>query len=111
MPKIQPTPQAEELCRKLNENGVNAKLEHWDRHKHVDIAVLDASLYIEIDEIHHYLSPRQLEKDIERDHYSELDGFATIRIPAFLIDNNLDKIARAIIHVVENRRKFKKLLG
>jgi len=111
MPKIQPTPQAKELCKRLNENGIDAKLEYWDGHKHVDIAILDSKLYIEIDGVQHYIDPKKIEADILRDQYSELNGFATVRFPRLLFENHLDRIAQAVIQVVEKRKKLKTILG
>jgi len=47
------TPQAKELYDELVKIGVRAISEFSDLHKHVDIGIPDAKLYIEVDGLQH----------------------------------------------------------
>lgn len=97
------TKQARTLFKALQDKGLNVKSEYWDKHKHVDIAIEPAKLYIEIDGLHHYTDPKQIEADFKRDHYSNNESFDTIRIPNTLIDHHLDEIAEAFTEVILKR--------
>ena len=100
-----PTNQSKSLCDELKKEGVNAILEYYDGHKHVDIGIPDAYMYIEVDGPGHLNSPVKIEKDFERDHYSENNRIRTMRISNLSIDEDVARIARAISKVVNNRRE------
>ena len=105
MRKPNPTPQAKDLYERLKENGVDAQLEYWDGYKHVDIGILESKLYIEIDGIQHFTNPKQLKTDLGRDHFSDREGFGTIRIPRLVYDQMPEKIAKAIIKIASDERE------
>lgn len=44
-----PTKQVHELGEALQKRGIAVVLEHSDGHKHVDIAILSAKIFIEVD--------------------------------------------------------------
>ena len=83
--------------------GINAKLEHWDGFKHIDIAIPDLRVNIEVDGKHHLFSSKQLSADIERSHYSKEEGIDTIRIPNQFIDEDVVGLARSIALVARKR--------
>ena len=91
-----PTKWAVKLNEALNTVGVETKLEHSDGHKCVDIFIPKGNIYIEIDGIQHYTSAFHLSTDFVRDHYSDDEGFHTLRIPNEIVDKAAIKIARAI---------------
>ena len=97
------TDEAKKLYETLLKVGVNAKLECGDGHKHVDICVPEAKLYIEVEGPPHFLKARQILKDFERDDYSAHDGYETFRVPNHHIDEDLYKLVGAIKKVVEAR--------
>ncbi len=105
MPKKVPTEQTAKLADALRARNVRIAVEHWDGHKHIDIFVPDARLYIEVDGLQHFVDPDQILTDLRRDHFSDGDDFSTLRITNQLIDTHLDEIADAIAGVVakENR--------
>ncbi|MDD5749873.1 MAG: DUF559 domain-containing protein [Patescibacteria group bacterium] len=105
MSNIKSTPQETKLFNSLLEKGVDAKLQHWDGHKHIDIAILEVKIYIEVDGSHHLTIVQQIEKDFIRDSYSKESGFDTIHIPNSEIDHNLERIANAIAKVVKFRKE------
>jgi len=105
MPKPVITKQTRALFNALTEQGIKAELEYWDGYKHVDIAVIDAKIYIEIDGLHHFTDTKQIEADFKRNHFSDGDDFDTIHIPNSVIDNYLPKVTTAIIKVIKKRQK------
>ncbi len=108
MPKKESTPQAKALYKKLIENGVGAVLEYWDGHKHIDIAILESNIYIEVDGPGHFNTVRQIEADFNRDHYSEKEGYSTIHISNQSIADDIDRIATAIAKVAKKRSEERK---
>ena len=60
------TEQTRQLHRALGERGVKAELEYFDGHKHVDIAILSARMFIEVDGLQHFTDPVHIEKDFKR---------------------------------------------
>ncbi|MEN9621893.1 MAG: hypothetical protein RLZZ67_327 [Candidatus Parcubacteria bacterium] len=104
LPKPVATPQVTALDKALKEIGVKTVLEHWDGHKHIDIAILDAKMFIEVDGLYHFVNAEQIEKDFKRNHFSDGDDFVTMRITNQLIDSiYLERIAEAIKTVVDKR--------
>ena len=101
MSNIRPTKEALLLNQELNKAGILTELEHWDGHKHVDIYVPAGKLYIEIDEEQHYTSVKQISSDFRRDHYSELEGYRTFRIPSFVVDKKLMSVTKAILEILD----------
>ena len=101
------TPQAVELSEALNYRGIRNEREHDDGHKHVDIYIPEANLYIEIDGKYHLTDPNHLFRDLRRDACSHKDGIDTIRIPNFYVENHLDEVANAIAEVVRKRQEYR----
>jgi very-short-patch-repair endonuclease len=94
------------LCDELMRRGIEPIMEYNDGHKTIDIAILPARLYIEIDGIQHLNNPNQIIKDLKRDYHSYEEGFYTIRIPNQVLENHLGGIADAIAEVVKNSRNL-----
>lgn len=74
----------------LKSRGVPAKLEKFDGIKHIDIAILEAKVNIEVDGLHHNYDPKQALADLKRTYYSFKKGYFTIRIPNSLIEYEED---------------------
>ena len=98
-----PSKEALDLAEALRRHGVECKTEFPDGHKHVDIGIPEARLYIELEGSQHYLDPDQIITDFKRDHYSNNDGFATLRIPNPVVHKHLDRLASAIHGVVKEK--------
>ena len=96
MPKLESTKEVRALVDALKARGVHAETEHWDGHKHVDIFVPAAKLYIEIDGIQHFTNPKQILADFKRDHYSDDGEFYTKRFSNEMVRSHLGEIADAI---------------
>lgn len=98
------TKQAKLLYDALIKKGISAESEYWDGHKHVDIIISSANIVIEVDGLHHFTDPKQIEADFKRSHYSDLKKrFDTIHIPNLAIEKHLDKIVSAIVKIVKKR--------
>jgi very-short-patch-repair endonuclease len=82
---------------------MKVELEHWDGHKHVDIFIPEAKLYIEIDGLQHYVDPIQFKADLTRDHYSDEDKFFTKHISNQLIETHCVEIADTITYLIKNK--------
>lgn len=96
-----PTKYAQLLHDELKRRGIDSILEYDDGFKKVDLAILPAKIYVEIDGIQHLTNPKQIIKDFKRDYYSEHDGYYTIRIPNEIMKNHFGGIADAIAEVTK----------
>jgi very-short-patch-repair endonuclease len=81
------TPEAKKLGLALRKRGVPVELEKWDGFKHIDIAVVEAKVNIEVDGGHHNYSNKQALADLKRTFYSFCKGYLTLRIPNSLVKN------------------------
>jgi very-short-patch-repair endonuclease len=79
------TDEAIRLYFALKQRGVPAQLEKYDGHKHIDIAIPEAKVNIEVDGSHHHHNPQQALADLKRTYYSFLKGYHTIHIPNSLV--------------------------
>lgn len=97
------SPESKQLFDKLIEQGIFAELEYWDGHKHIDIHIPSAKLYIEVDGVQHFTNPTQIASDFLRDHYSDDNGYDTFRIPNQIVRDKMDTIVKAILKIVAGR--------
>jgi very-short-patch-repair endonuclease len=101
--KIGQTKYSRLLWAALKERGLDAITEYNDGHKHIDIAILSAKLYIEVDGVQHAENIGQAIADLKRDNYSDKEGFRTIRISNESIHQNLNEIADEIAKQAHER--------
>jgi len=99
--KERSTPEALKLYETLIKMSVPAKLEKWDKHKHIDIAIPSARVNIEVDGMQHSFDPKQALADLKRTFYSFKRGYVTLRIPNKLITENLYDTAKYIKKLLE----------
>jgi very-short-patch-repair endonuclease len=98
------TPEALKLSRALRSLEVEHILEAYDGHKHVDIAIESAKLYIELDGSQHGFSSKQMLADDDRDKHSVKAGYTTKRIPNSWVNQNTDKLALNIARLAMKRQ-------
>jgi very-short-patch-repair endonuclease len=84
----QPTPEALRLGNLLKDYGWKVEFEKWDGYKHIDIAITEVKVNIEVDGKQHGFSSRQALADLKRTFYSFRKGYVTLRIPNILVRNN-----------------------
>ncbi len=101
------TKETKDLYNALKKRGINSILEYWDGVKHVDLCIKKARLFIEVDGLQHAINPEQIITDLKRDHYSDDDGFSTMRIPNEVIRKHLGSIADAIAEVARKRSELR----
>jgi very-short-patch-repair endonuclease len=79
------TAEARELGELLGTFGWKVELEKWDGHKHIDIAITQCKVNIEVDGGQHNFDVHQALADLERTYYSFLKGYVTLHIPNVLV--------------------------
>ena len=94
--KKKSTPEAQKIYEILLKNGFDAKLEQWDGFKHIDIAIPDYMVNIEIDGKQHQNNKQAL-ADLKRTYYSFKKGYVTLRIPNELVQENIFETAKYIM--------------
>jgi very-short-patch-repair endonuclease len=99
------TPEAIKLSKALRDLEVKHELEAYDGHKHVDIAIESAKLYIELEGSQHGLSSKQMLADDDRDKHSAKAGYYTKRIPNAWVNQNPHRLANSIRTLAEKREK------
>jgi very-short-patch-repair endonuclease len=98
--RVKSTPQALKLSDALREVGIPTKLEQWDGHKHIDIAIPEYKLNIEVDGGYHNTEPKQALADLKRTFYSFKKGYFTLRIPNSLVENHFQECVDLIVEMV-----------
>lgn len=106
MTKKGPTRTEKMLYDALIKRGVKAELGYSDGFKTVDIAVLSAHLYIEVDDLRHFTDPDQILRDFNRNHFSDGDDYRTFYVTNQIIDKYVDKVADALTEVVKKLSKI-----
>jgi len=106
MRNLHTTEQVKKLKHALEGAGIHVEEECADGHKHVDLCIRYAKLYIEVEGPPHFLNAKQIIADFKRDDYSTSGGFETFRIPNEYIDNHCYKLVGAIKKVLEYRTKL-----
>jgi len=96
-----PTKQTISLADALKARGIRVETEYWDGHKHIDVYLPDAKIFIEVDGLQHYTNPRQILADFKRDHFSDGDDVSTLRLTNQLIETHLEEIADAIYKIAQ----------
>ncbi len=107
--KHQKTVSAQELrlSDALKRLDIQHKLEYWDGHKTIDIAILWANLYIELEGLQHGFNARQMSADDDRDAHSQKEGFYTKRIYNDLVDKDVERLASAIARL--SRKRYRQI--
>ena len=98
--KKKSTTEAQKLYEILIKNGFNARLELWDGFKHIDIALPDYKVNIEVDGKHHQ-SKKQALADLKRTYHSFTKGYVTLRIPNKLVQEDVFETAKYIMKFLE----------
>lgn len=84
----------------LKARNIDAILEYNDGHKTVDLAILDAKLFIEVDGLQHFTNPDQILRDFKRSHYSDGDDFRTFYVTNQIIEKYVNEVTDALEKVI-----------
>jgi very-short-patch-repair endonuclease len=106
-----PTQEAKDLKEALEKLGVRVLIELDDGHKHIDLALPDSHINIEVDGDQHSTDAHQILSDLSRSHFSDDAGYQTIHISNHAIRKNLGGVASALAEAaktVEERFKTSK---
>ncbi|MDD4991811.1 MAG: DUF559 domain-containing protein [Paludibacter sp.] len=101
----QSTFEAISLYFELKQRGVPAELEKFDGFKHIDLAISEAKINIEVDGGHHNYSYEQAMADLKRTYHSFKKGFYTVRIPNVLIHGRIQETADYIVGILNENLK------
>lgn len=108
----QTTEEAIRLYFALKMRDVPAEMEKFDGFKHIDIAIPEAKINIEVDGMQHNYNNKQALADLKRTYYSFLKGYYTIRIPNSLVcnDRTLEETADFIVGILNEslKRNYRK---
>jgi very-short-patch-repair endonuclease len=85
----------------LKKAGVKAMLSWWDGKKTVDLAVSRVKLNIEIDRGQESLSYEKAMEELGQAMHDYQDGFATLRIPHYLVKTDLKVTLESILGIIE----------
>lgn len=103
-----PTKEVRDLRRELRTRGIKVYTELYDGYKHIDLALPDARLNVEVDGIQHLTNPKQIVADLNRSYHSNNRDYATMHIPNEMIRLHLEEIAGALAEASKIReRKIK----
>lgn len=98
--------QVKKLYYELRNKEIDVQLEYSDGHKTVDLAVLDAKLYIEVDGLQHFTDPEQIIRDFKRNHFSDGDDFSTFYVTNQIINSKyFEQVVEALVAVIEKRKQ------
>jgi len=77
-----------------------ARRDRQGRRRWIDAAWDDRKVAVEVDGVHHTQDPLQRWDDMERDNDLMLDGYQTLRFPAWLVRTNPEYVARRILEAL-----------
>lgn len=94
--KPEPTPQALKLGNLLKSMGYKVEFEKYDGYKHIDIAIVNKKVNIEVDGGQHHGTQQAL-RDLKRTFYSWNKSYVTLRIPNCLTkEDTIEETAKYI---------------
>ncbi|KYK32989.1 MAG: hypothetical protein AYK22_06715 [Thermoplasmatales archaeon SG8-52-3] len=91
----------------LKDRGIPCEFEAYDGYRHIDIAIHDIKLYIEIGEVLTEINPSQFLADLKKDTFSNQGNYQTKRLNIEFIDDHLNEIADTLKEVYITANAFK----
>ena len=105
---LRATPEALRLKTGLADIGWKVIHEDKDRHKHVDLAIPEAKIVIEVDGSHHNSNSKQGISDIKRTFHDFVNrDIITLRIPNSVMNDNetIDEVVIVLDNLLKERVK------
>jgi hypothetical protein len=90
----------------LKKRGVPVEFEAYDGFKHVDIAIHELKLYIEVEGTLNQIDADQFFEQMRNDNYSDPGNYQTKRLNNEFVSGNLDKLADTIKEVYLKSKVF-----
>ena len=104
--KHQGTENHRSLYFALKKRGVPCEFEAYDGYKHVDIAIHELKLYIEVEGTLNAIDPDQFFAELTNDNLSNQGNYQTKRLNNDFISNHLDQIADTLKEVYLKSKIF-----
>ncbi len=95
----------------LKRRNIEAELEYEDKDdkgevkKTVDIAVPVAKVFIELDDAHHFSTPKQNIADLQRSYHSYIKGYHTLHVFNEALRNDFLSVLREANNIIAARSK------
>jgi len=105
-PKHQGTENHRNLYFALKKRGVPCEFEAFDGYKHVDIAIHELKLYIEVEGTLNPIDPGQFFEELRNDNFSAQGNYQTKRLNNDFISGHLDQIAETLKEVYLKSKIF-----
>jgi len=90
----------------LKKRGVPVEFEAYDGYKHVDIAIHELKLYIEVEGTLNAIDPGQFFDQLRNDNFTSQGNYQTKRLNNDFISGNLDQLADTIKEVYLKSKVF-----
>lgn len=90
----------------LKKRGVPVEFEAYDGFKHVDIAIHEIKLYIEVEGTLNQIDPNQFFEQMRNDTFSNEGNYQTKRLNNEFVSGNLDRLADTIKEVYLKSKVF-----
>jgi len=100
------TTETQKLCFALQGQGVKALIDFFDGYKHIDIAIPEAKLNIEVDRVHHNINSKKALSNLKRTYSSFKNGYFTLRIPNSLVRNNFKECVDLVMEIVKENKIY-----
>ena len=104
--KHQGTENHRNLYFALKKRGVPCEFEAYDGYKHVDIAIHEIKLYIEVEGTLNAIDPDQFFNELRNDNFSAQGNYNTKRLNNEFISSHLDQIADTLKEVYLKSKIF-----
>jgi len=98
------TEETKNLCKSLKERNVNCILGYNKKDKYADIYLPESKIFIEIDNLLHCISPKQIILNFKGTNLSDKNSFYTIRIPNLVLEEHIEEISKAILEVIKMKK-------
>lgn len=102
LPRI--TPQAKALQYELLKMGIKASLERFTNREQIVISIPESKITIEIEGNSTQSNANDPKQDLQRTHYSLVNGHYTIRIPNSLIKSNLMQSVSYVSRIIASNK-------
>lgn len=102
--------EAVRLYYALKKEGVHPMLEWWNGERYVHLAISRVKLNIDIEMESKTITPEQALKDLEEAMFSFKNGFISMRIPYFLVNDHKEETVAHIVEIIKGLKTHIKVV-